>query len=250
MEQWTGSRLGKERVKAVYCHTAYLPGYEAQAGIKIAVGNINNLRYVDDTTLMVESEEELKSLLMKVKEESAKAGLKLNIQKTKIKASSSIISWQIDGENVCSVRFHFLGSKINADSDCSHKIKRRLFLGRIAVSNLDSVLKRRDITLQTKIHIVKAMAFQVVIYGCESWIMEKAEHQRIDAFKLWCWRRLLRVSWTVRRSNHSIPKEISPKYSLKGLILKIQYLGHLMQRADSLEKTLILGKIEGKRRRG
>ena len=185
MEQWTGSKLGKKRVKAAYCHIAYLPGYEAQAGIKIAGGNINNLRYVDDTTLMVESEEELKSLLMKVKEESAKAGLKLNIQKTKIKASSSIISWQTDGENVYTVSdFIFLGSKINADSDCSHEIKRHLFLGRIAMSNLGSVLKRRDIILQTKVHIVKATAFQVVIYGCESWIMEKAEHQRIDAFKL------------------------------------------------------------------
>ena len=169
---------------------------EAQAGIKAAGRNINNLRYADDTTLMAESEEELKSLLMKVKEESEKVGLKVNIQKTKIMASSPITSWEIDGETVETVSdFIFLGSKITADGDCSHEIKRRLFLGRKAMTNLDSILKSRDITLLRKVHIVKAMDFPVVMYGCKSWTKKKAEHQRIDAFELWCWRRLLRVPW-------------------------------------------------------
>ena len=167
---------------------------EAQAGIKIAGRNINNLRYADDTTLMAESEEELKSLLMKVKEESEKVGVKLNIQKTKIMASSPITSWQIDGETIETVRDFILeGSKITADSDCSHEIKRWLFLGRKAMTNLGSILKRRDITLPTKVHLVKAVFFPVVMYGCESWTIKKAEHRRIDAFGLWCWRRLLRV---------------------------------------------------------
>ena len=157
---------------------------ETQAGIKIAGRNINNLRYADDTTLMAESEEELKSLLMKVKEESGKVGLKLHIQKTKIMASSPIISWQIDGETVAD--FIFGGSKITADSDCSHEIKRRLFLIRKVMINLDSILKSRDITLPTKVHLVKAMVLPVVMYGCESWTIKKAEHQRIDAFELWC----------------------------------------------------------------
>ena len=223
---------------------------EAQAGIKIAGRNINNLRYADDTTLMAESEEELKSLLMKVKEESEKVGLKLKIQKTKIIASSPIISWQIDGETV--TVFIFLGSKITADGDCGHEIKRRLFFGRKTMTNLDSILKSRDITLLTKVHLVKAMVFPVVMYGCESWTIKKGELQRIDAFELWCWRRLLRVPWTARRSNQSILKEISPEYSLEGLMLKLklQYFGHLVQRTDSLEKTLMLGMIEGRRRRG
>ena len=162
---------------------------EAQAGIKIARRNINNLRYADDTTLMAESEEELKSLLMKVKEESENVGLKLNIQKTKIMASSPITSWKIDGETVAD--FIFVGSKITADGDCSHEIKRCFLLGRKAMTNLDSILKSRDITLPTKVHLVKAMFFLVVMYGCESWTIKKAEHQRIDAFELWCWRRLL-----------------------------------------------------------
>ena len=157
----------------------------AQAGIKIAGRNINNLRYADDTTLMAESEEELKSLLIKVKEESEKVGLKLNIQKTKIMASSPISSWQIDGEIVETVAdFLFLGSKITADDDCCHEIKRGLLLGRKVMTNLDSILKSRDITLPTKVHLVKAMVFPVVVYGCESWTIKKAEHQRIDAFKL------------------------------------------------------------------
>ena len=167
---------------------------EAQAGIKIAGRNINNLRYADDTTLMAESEEELQSLLMKVKEESEKVGLKLNIQKTKIMASSPITSWQIDGETVETVRDFILGgSKITEDGDCSHEIKRHLFLGRKAMTNLDSLLKSRDMTLPIKVCLVKAMVFPVVKYGCESWTIKKAEHQRTDAFELWCWRRLLRV---------------------------------------------------------
>ena len=194
---------------------------EAQAGIKIAGRNINNLRYADDTTLMAESEE-LKSLLMKVKEESEKAGLKLNIQKTKIMASGPITSCQIDGKTVETVSdFIFLGSKITADSDCSHEIKRRLLLGRKVVTNLDSIFKSRDITLPTKVRLVKAMVFPVVMYGCESWTVEKAEHRRIDAFELWFWRRLLRVPWTARRSNQSILKEINPEYSLEGPMLKL-----------------------------
>ena len=196
---------------------------EAQAGIKISGRNINNLRYADGTTLMAESEEELKSLLMKVKEESEEVGLKLNIQKTKIMASGPITSWQIDGEIMETVRdFIILGSKITADDDCSHEIKRRLLLGRKAMTNLESILKSRDITLPTKVCLVKAVVFPVVMYGCESWTIKKAGHQRIDAFELWCWRRLLRVPWTSRRSNKPILKEISPEYSLEGPILKLK----------------------------
>ena len=181
---------------------------------------------------------------MKVKEESEKVALKLNIQKTKIMASSPITSWQIDGETMETVADYFWGAKISADGDCSHEIKRRLLLGRKVTTNLDSILKSRDITLSTKVRLVKAMVFPVVMYG-----YEKAEHRRIDAF---CWRRLLRVPWTARRSNQSILKEISPGCSLEGLMLKLklQYFGHLMRRADSFEKTLKLGKIEGRRRRG
>ena len=199
---------------------------------------------------MAESEEELKSLLMKVKEENEKVGLKLSIQKTKIMASGPITSWQIDGETVETVAdFIILGSKITADGDCSLEIK---ILGRKVMTNLDSILRSRDITFSTKVCPVKAMVFPVVMYGCESWIVKKAKHQRIDAFELWCWRRLLRVPWTARRSSQSILKEISPGCSLEGLMLKLklQYFGHLMWRADSLEKTLMLGKIEGRRRRG
>ena len=184
---------------------------EAQAGIKIAGRNINNLRYADDTTLMAQNEEELKSLLMKVKDKSEKVGLKLNIQKIKIMASGLITSWQIDGETVETVAdLIFGGSKITTDGDDSHEIKRRLLLGRKVMTNLDSILKSRDITLSTKVHLVQAMVFPVVLYGCESWTVKKAEHQRIDVFELWCWRRLLRVPWTARRSNQSILKEISP----------------------------------------
>ena len=185
---------------------------EAQAGIKTAGRNINNLRYTDDTTLMAENEEELKSLLMKVKEESEKVGLKLNIQKTKIMASGPITSWEIDGETVETVSdFIFLGSKITADGDCSHEIKRQLLLGRKVMTNIDSILKSRDITLPTKVHLVKAMVFPVVMYVCESWTVKKSEHQKIDAFELWCLRRLLRVPWTARRSNQFILKDINPR---------------------------------------
>jgi len=200
---------------------------EAQAGIKIAGRNSNNLRYADDTTLMAESEEELKSLLMKVKEESGKVGLKLNIQKTKIMASGPITSWEIDGETVEAVAdFIFLGSKITADGDCTHEINRCLLTGRKVMINLDSILKSRDITLSTKVHLVKAMVFPVVMYGCESWTIKKTERRRIHAFELWCWRRLPRIPWTTRRSNQSILKEISPVCSLEGLMLKLklQYL--------------------------
>ena len=237
MEQQTGSKSEKEYVKAVYCHPAYLTYMqstlcdEAQTGIQIARRNINNLRYADDTTVMAESEEELKSLLMKVKEESEKVGLKLNIQKTKIMASGPITSWQIDGETMETVRdFIFLGSNITANGDCSHEIKRCFFLRRKAMTNLESILKSRDITLTTKVYLVKAMVLPVVMYECESWTIKKAECQRIDTFELWCWRRLLRVPWTARRSNQSIPKEIHPEYSLEGLMLKLklQYFSHLM----------------------
>uniref|UniRef100_A0A8B9X4V4 Reverse transcriptase domain-containing protein n=1 Tax=Bos mutus grunniens TaxID=30521 RepID=A0A8B9X4V4_BOSMU len=216
---------------------------EAQAGIKIAGRNINNLRYADDTTLMAESEEELKSLLMKMKVESEKVGLKLNIQKMKIMASGPITSWEIDGETVETVsHFIFGGSKITADGDCSHEIKRRLLLGRKVMTNLHSIFKSRDITLPTIVRLVKAMVFPVVMYGCESWTVKKAERQIIDAFELWYWRRPFRVPWTARRSNQSILKEISPGCSLEGMMLKLklQYFGHLMGRVHSLEKTLML----------
>ena len=211
-------------------------------------------RYTDDTTLMAESKEELKSLLMKVKEESWKSWLKTQHSKTKDHGIQShhfmANRW---GKKMEIVRdFIFLGSKITTDGNCSHEIKRHLFLGRKAMTNLGSILKSRDITLPTKICLVKAMVYPVVMYGCESWTIKKAECWRIDAFELWCWRRLLRVPWITRRSNQSILKEISTEYSLDGLMLKLklQYFGHLMWRTDSLEKTLRLGKIKGRRRRG
>ena len=188
---------------------------------------------------------------MKVKEESEKVGLKFNIQKTKIMASGPITSWQIDGEIVETVSgFIFLGSKVTVDGDCSHEIKRRLLLGRKVMTNLDSILKSRDITLPTKVCLVKAMVFPVVMCGCECWTVKKAQHRKIDAFELWYWKRLLRVPWTARRSNQSILKEINPGCSLAGMMLKLklQYFGHLMRRTDSLEKTLMLGKIEGRRK--
>ena len=197
--------------------------------------------------------EELKSQLMKVKEKSEKAGLKLSLQKTKIMAFGSITSWQTDGKTMETVTdFIFLGSKITADGDYSHKIKRCLLLGRKAMANLDSVLKSGDITLPTMIHIIKVLVFLAVMFGCENWTIKKAEHQIIGAFELRCWRRLLRVAWMARVSNHSILKEMNLNYSLEGLMLKmkLQYFGHLMCIADSLEKTLMLGKIEGRRRRG
>ena len=201
---------------------------ETQAGIKIAGRNINNLGYTDGITLMIESEEQLKSLLMKVKEESEKVGLKLNIQKTKIMAFGPIISWQMDGETMETVTdFILWGSKVTADGDCSHEIKRRLLLGRKVMTNLDSIFKSRDITLPTNVHLVKAMVFPVVMYGCESWAINKTEQPRIDAFELWCWRRLSRVTWTARRSHQSILKEISAECSVERLMLKrkLQYFG-------------------------
>ena len=185
---------------------------------------------------------------MKVKEESEKVDLKLNIQKTKIMASSPITSWKTDGKTMQRVRDYFLGLQ----NHCSHEIKRFLLLGRKVMTNLDSMLKSRDITLSTKACLVKAMVFPVVMYGCEGWTIKKAERPRIDAFELWCWRRLLRVPWTARRSNQSILKDISPECSLERLMLrlKLQYFGHRMQRADSFEKTLMLGGIGGRRRKG
>ena len=202
---------------------------------------------------MAESKEELKSLLIKFKEESEKASLKLNIQKMKIMASGPIPSWQIDEETIETVTdFIFLGSKITADGDCSHKIKRSLLFGRQTMTNLDSISKSKDITLPTKLCLIKALVFPVVRYGCESWTIKKTECQRIDAFELWRWRRLLRVLWTARRSNQSIIKDTNPEYSLEGLMLKLKlrYFGHLMRRANSLEKTLMLRKIEGRKRKG
>ena len=185
------------------------------------------------------------------KERSERAGLKLNIKKTNIMASGPITSWEIEGGKVEVVMdFLFLGSKITADGDCSHEVRRLLLLGRKVMTNLDSVLKSRDITLPTKVCIVKVMVFSVVRYSCESWTVKKAEHQRIDAFKLWCWKRLLKVPWTVRRASQSIFREINPEYSLEGLMLKLQYFGRLMRIADLLAKFLMLGKIEGRRRRG
>ena len=196
---------------------------------------------------MVESEEKLKSPLMKMKEESEKDGLKLNTQKTKIMAYCSITWWQIDGQTMETVtELIFLGSKITADGDCSHEIKRYLLLGRKAMTNLDNTLKSRDITVATKVCLVKAMVFPVVMYGCESWTIKKTKRWRIDAFVLWCCRRLLRVPWTARTSNQSILKKISHEYSLEGL--KLQYFGHLMQTANSLEKSMRLGKLEGRKK--
>ena len=189
---------------------------EAQAGIKIAGRNINNLRYADDTTL-------IKSLLMKMEEESEKAGLKLNIQKTKIMASGSITSWQIDGETMETMTdFISLGSKITSDGECSHEIKRCLLLGRKAMTNVNSILKSKDIILPTQVHLVKTKVFPGVTYGCESWKIKKAECWRIDALDLWCWGRLLRVLWTARRWNQSILKEINPEYPLEELMMKLK----------------------------
>ena len=229
---------------------------EAQAGIKIAVRNINNFRYADNTTLMAESKEELKSLAMKVKNWKKgewKSWLKAQHSENEdhgIRSHHFMANrWGNSGN---SGWLYFGGLQNPADGDCSHEIKRRLLLGKKVMTNLDSIFKSRDITLPTEVHLVKAMVFPVVMYGCESWTTKKAEHWRIDAFELWCWRRLLRVPWTARRCNQSILKEISPEYSLEGLMLKLklQYFGHLMRRNDSLEKTLMLGKIEGRMRRG
>uniref|UniRef100_A0A803TRD1 Reverse transcriptase domain-containing protein n=1 Tax=Anolis carolinensis TaxID=28377 RepID=A0A803TRD1_ANOCA len=256
-----GSRLRKECGRAVYYHPPYstctqntsCDMRDSKARVKIAGRNINNRRYSDDTTLMAESEEELRSIITKVKEESAKAGLQLNIKKTKIMATRPIDNWQIEGENVEAVTdFIFLGVKITADADCSQEIRRRLLLGRRAMDNLDKILKSRDITLVTKVRIVKSMVFPIVTYGCESWTIRKAERRKKDAFELWCWRKILRVPWTARRFNQSIVQEIMPNCSLEGRILeaKMKYFGHIMRRQESLEKTMMLGKMEGKRKRG
>ena len=226
---------------------------EAQAGIKIAGRNINNLRYADDTTLMAESEEELKSLLMKVKEESEKFGLKLNIQKMKIMASGPITSWQTDGETVETVSdFIFGGSKITADGDCSYEIKRRLLLGKKVMTSLDSILKSSDITLPTKVRLVKAIVFPVVMYGCDSWTMKKAECWRIDAFELWCGEKTLESPLDCKEI-----QPVHPKGDQSWVVIgktdaeaETQYFGHLMRRVDSFEKSLMLRKIEGRRRRG
>ena len=223
----------------------------AQAGIKIAERTINNLRYADDTTLRAENEEELESLLMKVKEESGKVSLTLNIQKTKIMASGPITSWQIFGETVGNGGrlFFWGGSKVTAGIYCSHEIKRRLLLGRKVMINLESIIKSRDITLPTKVHLVKALVFPVVMYGCESWTIKKTEGQITDAFELWCWRRLLTVPWTAKRSNLSILMKSVLKNALEGLMLKLklQCFGHLMKGTNSFEKTLLLAKIESRR---
>ena len=234
MEQWTGSKLGKEYVKAVYCHPAYLtymqstswemPGWVKHKLESRLPGEISTTSDMQMTSLMVESKKEFKSPVMKVKEKNEKAGLKLNIQKTKIMASSSITSWQIDEKTIETVSdFIFLGSKIIADGDCSHEIQRCLLLGRKAMTNLDSILKSIDITLPTKVHIVKAMVFPMVMYGCESWTIKKAQHWRIDTFELRRWRRLLRVPWTARRANQSTLKEISSEYSLEELMQKLKF---------------------------
>ena len=224
---------------------------EVPAGIKIAGRNIKK----SDMQTTPPSWQKF-TLMMKVKEDESERGeskswLKAQHSENKDHGSGPITSWQIDGETVETVsEFIFGGSKITADGDCSHEIKRHFLLGRKVMTNLDSILKTRDVTLSTKVHLVKAMVFPVVMYGCESWTIKKAEHQRTDAFELWCWRRFLRVPWTARRSNQSTLKEISPGCSLEGLMLKLklQYFGHLMRGADSFEKTLMLGKIEGKRR--
>ena len=220
---------------------------EAQAGMKIARRNINHLIYADDTTLMAESKEKVKHFLMKVKEESENVGLKLNIQKTKIMASGPITSWEIDGETVETVTdFIFLGSKITADGDCSHEIKRCLLLGRKAMTNLDSILKSRDITLPTKICLVKAMVFPVVMYGCDSWTIKKAEHQRINAFELWCVRRLLRVPWTASRSNESTLPMRWPKYwSFNfSIIPSKEHSGLISFRMDWLDLLAVQGTLK------
>ena len=259
VEQQTGSKLGKEYIKAVYCHPAYLTymqstSCECLAGWSTSWNQDWREKYQSPQICRWHhpygrkwggTKESLDE------GEKKKAGLKLNIQKTKIMTSGLITSWQTDMEAMETVtNFIFLGYKITANSDCSHEIKRRLILGRKAMTNLDSILKSRDITLLTKVHRVQDTIFPVVMYACESWTTKKAEHWRTDAFKLWYCRRLLRVLWTARRSNQSILKEINPEYSLERLVpkLKLQYFGHLMWRADSLEKILMLGKIEGRRR--
>ena len=249
MEQQTGSILGKEYIKAVYghpaCYICRVDHVKCQARWSPSWNQDCREKYQQPLICWWHHPygrkwRETKNLLMKVKEQSKKAGLKLNIQKSMIMASSPITPWQIDGETMETVTdFIFLGCKILADGDCTHEIKRCFFLGRKTMTNLDNILKSRDIILLTRVHIVKAVVFPVVMYGCESWTVKKAEHWRTDAFKLWCWRRLLRVPWTARKSKQSILKAINLEYSLEGLMLKLklQYFGHLIQRADSLAET-------------
>ena len=263
MKQQTGSKLRKENIKAVYCHPADLTCMQSTScemlgwmSYKLA-SCLENHQQPHICIWHMHSNSTnwkgTKEPLDKGERGEWKSRLKTQHQKTKIMASGPITSWEIDGGKVETVTdFIFLCSKITADGDCSHEIKKCLLLGRKAMTNLDSILKSRDISLGTKLCIVKAMVFPVVMYRYESWTVKKAEHQRIDPFELWCWRRLLRVPWTVRRSNQSILKEINPEYWLEGLMLKLklQYFCRLMLRSDSLKKTLILGKIEGRRRRG
>ena len=226
---------------------------ETTAGIKIGGRNINNLRYADDTTLLAESIEDLKYLLTKPKTESLAAGLKLNMSKTVVMTTGSLKEFKIDDEQIEIVEdFIFLGSRINSDGNCSPEINRRLMLGRQAMINLDKLMKSRDINLNTKKRIVHAMVFPITTYGCESWTMKKHDRRKVDAFELWCWRRVLRVPWTAKRTNRLIIDEIKTDVSLESSMLKLKLLlfGHIMRKNDSLEKTIMLGKIEGKRRRG
>jgi hypothetical protein len=226
---------------------------ESDLGLKIAGQNINNLRYADDTTLLAENESDLKELIAKVKEESLKAGLQLNPKKTKIMSIGAPGTWEIDGEPIETVsEFNYLGSHISDDGRCTQEIRRRLILGKQALAALGNILRNKDLTIATKVRIVRAMVFPVATYGSESWVINKHDRERIDSFEIYCWRRLLRIPWTARRTNKSVLEEIRADHSLESQILKqqLKYLGHIMRRSDSLEKTLLLGKIEGKRRQG
>jgi hypothetical protein len=226
---------------------------EAAGGIKIGGRNINNLRYADDTTILAETADDLQYLLRKVKEESAAAGLKLNMKKTFVMTNGPIQEFHIDNDQVEIVKeFIFLGSSINNDGSCSNEIKRRLLMGRKAMVSLDKLIKSKDVSLATKIKIIKTMVFPVTMYGCESWTIKQADRRKIDAFELWCWRRLLRVPWTEKRTNKSVLQEIKPECSLEASMvkLKLSYFGHIMRRQESLEKEIMLGMVGGKRRRG
>jgi len=226
---------------------------EAAGGIKIGGRNINNLRYADDTTILAETVDDLQYLLRKVKEESAAAGLKLNMKKTFVMTNGPIQEFHIDNDQVEIVKeFIFLGSNINTDGNCSNEIKRRLLMGRRAMVSLDKLIKSKDVSLATKIKIIKTMVFPVTMYGCESWTIKQADRKKIDAFELWCWRRLLRVPWTEKRTNKSVLQEIKPECSLEASMvkLKLSYFGHIMRRQESLEKEIMLGMVGGKRRRG
>lgn len=226
---------------------------EATGGIKIGGRNINNLRYADDTTILAETVDDLQCLLRKIKEESEAAGLKLNMKKTCVMTNGPIQVFHVDNDQVEIVKeFVYLGSSINIDVNCSNEIKRRLLMGRKAMVSLDKLIKSKDISLSTKIRVVQTMVFPITRYGCESWTIKQADRRKIDAFELWCWRRLLRVPWTERRTNKSLLQEIKPEHSLEASMvkLKLSYFGHIMRRQDSLEKEVMLGVVEGKRRRG